>query len=241
MSNYTNQKEIDINIKQGGTILYKSIFNPYVHIIKNSEKKEREINKKSEDDLTENTLKIKKLLEEEEKKISHSELSSYDPTEFNNNLQFLRLERKSILEKKEEEIKELRSETNIKLIEVMDKGESTGLFSNSNKNRSITEQSKIIQCYGTSKSFCKVIFTLVPIEKFDCKPGDIIKFEWYDCNNKLRIESKRFGKGINGIKIPHMYTSELAHQEFKFNLYKDRDSAKRRTWDKWFENNKLDF
>ena len=76
MSDYTNQKEIDI--KQGQTIVYKSIFDPYVHIIKNSEKKEREINKKSEDDLTENTLKIKKLLEEEEKKISHSELSSYD-------------------------------------------------------------------------------------------------------------------------------------------------------------------
>ena len=87
MSNYTNQTEIDI--KQGETIVYKSIFDPYVHIIKNSEKKERKINKKSEDDLTENTLKIKKLLEEEEKKISHSELSSYDPTEFNNNLQFL--------------------------------------------------------------------------------------------------------------------------------------------------------
>jgi len=118
----------------------------------------------------------------------------------------------------------------------------------------VTEMYKIISSWGHDKGnyVCRVWFTLIPIKKWNCIPGDPIRVEWKLNHGYLReddnevdvkydVVSERTSEGIKGLKIPEMANNGQVTQPCKFFDLDDFDGEQDervKRWKQWVETNR---
>lgn len=152
------------------------------------------------------TIEIKTKMEEECKNIqSNKYFKDYSPIEHYNEMTQLRHK----FDKLNAEITQAKKDIKKTLHESLKE-----LIPVEKPTLPVTEMYKVIGlCYTNTNFMCRVWFTLVPIEQYECVPGDPIRVEWLEMNTNnytrnndntegISISTKRNGKGINGLHIP---------------------------------------
>ena len=108
----------------------------------------------------------------------------------------------------------------------------------------VTELYKIISCSDEPIHSCWVLlvwFTLVPIPEFDCVPGDPIRVEWRNTNNKRKykqyIETRTSSK-LKGLKIPMFSGPGQCTMAGQFYDYVKLKNEQKKWWREWIEENR---
>lgn len=187
------------------------MFQQYHDAVTHAQTSETAKNKEYDNKREALTIEIKNKMEEECKKIqSNKKFKDYSPIEHYNEMTQLRHNFDNLnaeLTQAKEDIKKTLHES---LKELIPEDKPT---------LPVTEIYKVIGlCYNNASYMCRVWFTLVPIEQYECVPGDPIRVEWIqmNTNNYTRNNDKtdgisnnhrRNGKGINGLNIPQFQNS----------------------------------
>ena len=147
------------------------------------------------------TIQIKTKMEEECKNIQNkSKLKDYSPIKHYNEMTELRHQFDKINTDLETEMGAIKDILHNSLLKLINPKPVTPV---------VTEMYKIIS--GQGGWICRVWFTLVPIEEFECIPGDPVCVEWLNIMGKTRNNDKtdsvgsshtRNGKGHEGLQIP---------------------------------------
>lgn len=219
----------------------KNMFQEHLALITKSNTEVTEVESTYDDKKVELTIKVQKLIEKELTKIkSEDTLKNYSPIEHHNLMtQYVR-EFKQLESEKKSKIAEIKKTLDLALYELVGKPEV---------KPPITEMYKVISSANDNANYaCRVWFTLVPIKEWECKPGDIIRIEWFNSNsNRLNdtqsgITStyKRTGKGESGIKIPQFINQGRItniNTFYQINIW-GAQSSQRNWWLEWVKINR---
>lgn len=114
----------------------------------------------------------------------------------------------------------------------------------------VTEMYKIISgaVMNGHHYICRVWFTLVPIEKWECKPGDPIRVEWVQINSNTRRDidthsisktTQRTGKGDTGLQMPQFInTGHVSNVNNFYNINQWQSSCHSNWWLEWVKANR---
>jgi len=96
---------------------------------------------------------------------------------------------------------------------------------------------------------CRVWFTLVPMEQWNCVPGDPIRIEWVHVGGTQRPDdktyhisatAKRKGAGAMSLRIPQFDSAGrvVGHSNF-YNINQWGEKSNQRTWwEQWLQTNR---
>lgn len=219
------------------------MFQEYRNVIELAQEHESKIKMKFNKQRESNTIEIQEKMRQEADSISKNQhLKDYNPMEYYNSITTLKHKYDQIIESERTKLENLQKQTDELLQEKM-------------KYKPKLEITEICKLIGTSSEntnyyryICRVWFTLIPIEEFDCKPGDPIRVEWVDMvdnnlNDKKRDtneKSIRNGKGITGLNIPHFVnTSQLSNVNQLFSPDNWGSNSNQKTlWLNWVRHNR---
>ncbi len=152
--------------------LYKStMFQEYLDLVTKSREEVVEVEKDTDKSREALSIKVQKQMEEELEKIkSEDSLKNYSVVSHHNVMTQHAHELTQIQSSKASRIAAIKKELDLALYELVEKPKEVP---------KITEMYKIISNAQNNQSYvCRVWFTLVLIEKWECKPGDPIRVEW---------------------------------------------------------------
>lgn len=87
---------------------------------------------------------------------------------------------------------------------------------------------------------CRVWFTTVQIEKWECVPGDPIRIEWYVTDTgQVTSTAERYGPGLDGLPYPYMKSPREVYNDNSF-LTSEDDSYSMVYWEIWLRDNRPD-
>ena len=184
------------------------------------------------------TIKIKTKMEEECKNIQrNSKLKDYSPIKHYNEMTELRHQFDKINTDLETEMNGIKTILHNSLVSLI------------NPKSVVTEMYKIIG--GVGGSICRVWFTLIPIEEFECFPGDPVRVEWLNINGQRNNDKTdlvgsshtRNGKGTNGLQIPQFSgPGQLSNDNclYAYNNWGQRvgGTSQSTWWDQWVKANR---
>lgn len=207
------------------------MFQETIKSFQEAEKQVDEINEKYEQLRKKLSINIQQIIIEEVKEIGEG----YSPLNFQENLNLLVDKYKALDEEKELEIEKIKQELE-KLI----------FF-----KPQVTEMYKIIGPSARNKNYiCRVWFTLVPIKKWNCVPGDPIRVEWLNFSetqarlddkiDRVCYTSRRNDPGPEGLQMPEfespgiIINSVCTYPRYHFGV----NSDKIKWWDEWVAKNR---
>ena len=216
------------------------MFQEYLDLVTKSNAEVVEVEKETDKSREELTIKVQKQMEEELEKIkSGDSLKNYSVVSHHNVMTQHAHELGQIQSSKASRIVEIKKILDLALYELVEKPKEA---------HKVTEMYKVISGAQNNQSYvCRVWFTLVPIEKWECKPGDPIRVEWVQMNTQRNTDSQgvcataqRTGKGETGLQIPHFNS---AGQVTKCNVFYNIDnwgpsSNQKTCWLEWVKANR---
>ena len=210
------------------------MFQEYIDLVTKSTEEVVEVEKETDKSREALSIKVQKQMEEELEKIkSEDSLKNYSVVSHHNVMTQHAHELRQIQASKASRIAEIKKTLDLALYKLIEKPKEVP---------KITEMYKVINCCKNNwRYICRVWFTLVPIEKWECKPGDPIRVEWVQVginrandSDTISETSYRTGKGISGLQIPSFINSgEVGNAGSLFNPDQWGTSSNSKTW--WVE------
>lgn len=215
------------------------MFEEYSQLVQDAKEIEQSINSKYDKRREELASNFKKETDSEVIEIEKTLLKDYSPVKFYNSLTVIVNEYKKLDDKREEELKKNKQELDMKLSKITE------------TKSDVCEMYKIISMSSQNKDhFCRVWFTLVPIEKWNCVPGDPVRVEWLhiphnsqrmdDRTNNVTHTTHREGPGLDGLKIPNFDADGRvtnAGQTFPVKNW-GVNSNQKTWWENWVKQNR---
>ena len=208
------------------------MFQEYLDLVTKSNAEVVEVEKETDKSREELTIKVQKQMEAELEKIkSEDSLKNYSVVSHHNIMTQHAHELGQIQAGKASRIAEIKKILDLALYELVEKPAPK-----------VTELYKVIGSVQNGNTYiCRVWFTLVPIEKWECKPGDPIRVEWIITNGNRNSDSQgvnataqRTSKGISGLKIPQFSSSgQINNGGSLYNPDQWGASSSQKTW--WLE------
>lgn len=213
------------------------MFEQYSQLIEESKIKELEIIKKYDSLKEELSLNFKRDIANELQKIEKILLKEYSPVQYYNSLTVIVNKHNNLEKEKEKEIKENKENLDKELSKLLECKEKT----------KVTEMYKIISTASDNNAYiCRVWFTLIPIEKYNCIPGDPIRIEWVHVitqrvnDNDRSVVVERNGPGLTGLNMPHFNVAgKVTHVNQTYNVNNWGENSQQKTWWKeWLKQNR---
>ena len=215
------------------------MFKGYRDAIDTAEEVEVEINTRFDGLKEAHSISQQKMMEAESKKMrGGQQLKDYNPTEFANEMTRMKHEFDQIEKDEQAELDEAKATLDSSLSELM------------GNTNTVTEMYKIISgCSNNGHRWiCRVWFTLVPVEQFNCVPGDPIRIEWVDMarsgsNDKtanITSTKSRTGPGIAGLDMPQFVNNAQVRGHNGFYQVNNwgTTSSQKTWWINWVNENR---
>ena len=211
------------------------MFDNYLKYAQEAKEKEQEIIEKYDKFKEELAVELKEKTISELNNIEEILLKDYSPIQFHNTLTIIVNNHKKLNQEKKKELDKVKEDLDNKLNKIIDKPK-------------VTEMYKII--HSINGYTCRVWFTLIPIEKWNCKEGDPIRVEWLHLKNGcgrlidnstcIDQRAERTGPGNNGLEIPQFNNSgTLASANAIYHISSfGKNSPQEKWWDEWVEKNR---
>ena len=207
------------------------MFQEYLDLVTKSNAEVVEVEKETDESREALTIKVQKQMEEELEKIkSEDSLKNYSVVSHHNIMTQHAHELAQIQASKASRISEIKKTLDLALYELVEKPKEVP---------KVTEMYKIISLSQNNTNYvCRVWFTLVPIEKWECKPGDPIRIEWIQVNSNRYNDSQgvnsttqRTGKGDTGLQMPQFInTGQVSNVNNFYNIDNWGPSCNQKTW-----------
>jgi len=213
------------------------MFNKYSELISKAQEKDKEIKKKYEKKRDELNIEFITETDKESKFTEEKLIKDYSPIKYYNRLTIIVNKFTKLSSEMEKEIKENKTVLDTELTKLIEDNPDTEMY-------------KIIYSSETSvKCFCRVWFTLVPIEKWGCKKGDPVRIEWVRVDlpyleNKIEYVSNttvRTGPGLDGLLIPEIDNQNKVKNYpnfYHFSKFIGDNTQTIRNWEEWVKNNR---
>ena len=205
------------------------MFQEYLDLVTKSNAEVVEVEKETDESREALTIKVQKQMEEELEKIkSGDSLKNYSVVSHHNVMTKHAHELSQIQSSKASRIAEIKKTLDLALYELVEKPVPK-----------VTELYKVIGSAQSNQSYvCRVWFTLVPVERWECKPGDPIRVEWITTNGNRNSDSQgvnataqRTSKGDTGLKIPQFTNSgQINNAGSLYNPDQWGTSSNQKTW-----------
>lgn len=213
------------------------MFEDYLTYTQEAIEQEKDIQEKYDRLKEELISEMKEKIDEETKNIESTLFKDYSPNIFHNTITTLVNKHKNLDLLREKELQNTKRELNTKLSKII------------GKISSITEMYKVIGLSNQNNHYlCRVYFTLVPIEKWDCKPGDPIRVEWVQNFNhstprttdrvNVSNTSQRKDKGPEGLDIPNFVGAGHITSANSFLKWETLNANQKKWWQEWVKNNR---
>ena len=190
-------------------------------------------------------LDVKAKIETESESITKSsELKNYSPIQHHNEMTVLIHSFEKMKTEEASELNKIKELLHANLIRLMKIPEPKA------PDPPITEMYKIIgQSSQNNNYICRVWFTLIPIPKWGCVPGDPVRVEWVQVNHNISrnndltdniTKSPRTGKGPDGLKIPQFdQAGRVTNATSFYNITQWGATSNQRTWwEQWIAANR---
>jgi hypothetical protein len=185
-------------------------------------------------------VKIQKEMEAElERMKTQVALKDYSPIEHHNKIATFNSEYQTMSVAEKNECEAVKNKLYDQLMNLMQKNTCP-----------ISEMYKVIGADPHNQAYiCRVWFTLVPMEQWNCVPGDPIRIEWVHVGGTQRPDDKtcnisatanRSEVGVMGLQIPQFDAEGLVvgHNNF-YNINQWGDTSNHRTWwEQWLQTNR---
>lgn len=231
------EEEMKMNLKIN--LDEENMFDLYLQYAQEAKEKEQEIIIKYDKLKEELVTNLKQGTIAEMEEIEKTLMKEYSPIKFHNMLTSVVNKHKNLDTNKEQELKKNKEDLDKKLAEIIETVSP------------ITEMYKIIGMSNQNNNYlCRVWFTLVPIEKWKCVPGDPIRVEWLHIPyNVQRLDDKttcvnhkqeRTGPGPNGLCIPQFDAQgRVTSANATYPITKwGANSNQVKWWDEWIAKNR---